>query len=251
MGIQSFDEKIREALGRKGSILGLDKKISYLVSAGIKELNIDLIYGIPGQSLTQWKNDLERASSLPITHLSAYNLTIEKKSPIKKRFKVSDINDNTSTLMWDLAEKILKQRSGVKRYEISNYAKQGHECRHNLDFWHGKNYIGLGPAAVSSIGNIRRINPSDIKKWASSEHIVNETLTPEQRAREILILGLRTVRGADVESLRKTTGVDILKTCGESVQKLLKHGLIKIKGSRIKPTKRGLLLADTVAVELI
>ncbi|HNX90824.1 MAG TPA: radical SAM family heme chaperone HemW [Candidatus Omnitrophota bacterium] len=251
MGVQSFDKNIRGILGRKGALTRLDKKFSGLVSAGIKELNIDLIYGIPGQTLAQWEEDLSKAAAMPITHLSAYNLTIEKLSPISKRIREHDINDIQSTKMWKMAEAILARKNGIKRYEISNYAKKGHECRHNLDFWHGCDYIGFGPAAVSSIGTNRSINPSDIKKWARGKNIRTEKLTPEQKAREILILGLRTVTGADMDDIAKTTGINIMSVCRKTLGKLSQNGLLRIKNERAIPTKRGLLLADTVAVELI
>jgi oxygen-independent coproporphyrinogen-3 oxidase len=251
LGVQSFRERQRAYIGRKGSLLGIEEKIKAVFKAGIRDVNLDLIYGIPGQTIEEWRKDLGSAVSLGITHLSAYGLSVEPGSPLGARARPEEIDNGLAAEMWHLTGEFLSEEAGIKRYEISNYAKPGHECLHNLSFWRGMDYIGCGPAAVSSEGLARRTNAADIRKWSEGAGWSVERVTAEERAREILMLDLRTVEGITFEEFKAVTGFDALRLAGESLGRLEKAGLIKMNARALFPTEKGMLFADSVAVELI
>ncbi len=323
LGIQSFNPKFRNILGRQGSVSTIEKAINLLTKNGIVNIGCDLIYAIPGQSPDDWQSDLEKAVLLPLKHISAYSLTVEegtllaekisniefrnpklenKDNPDTRhltpetRYKMSDdpaslenyavasqrpirqaqgkpatnnqrpaTNDQRlSTLlrqgyegqaddysieMWNLAESFLRKH-GVHRYEISNYARRGFECRHNLEIWYGDKYLGFGPAASSFDGDKRWTNVNDLGKWLSGTGPEIDLIPSEKRAREIFVMGLRTSQGWNKKQFHLKTGFDS-KAFDSELTGLKAQKLIRETDEKIYCTRKGLLLWNEVAENLI
>ncbi len=276
LGIQSFNPKFRKILGRQGSLKSIDKAISLLSGNGISNIGCDLIYAIPGQSLDDWRDDLEKATALPLKHISAYSLTVEegtllseRMSNVEYRISNDEIKHNTndrrpttllrqgfegqaddySIRMWNLASSLLGKH-GFRRYEISNYSKRGYKCRHNLEIWYGDRYLGFGPAASSFDGKKRWTNISDLEKWLSGAEPDTDIISPEKRAREIFVMGLRTSHGWDKIFFLHRTGFD-LEILRKEIRQLINMKLLLETGENIRCSKKGLLLWNEVAEMLI
>ncbi|MBF0252620.1 MAG: radical SAM family heme chaperone HemW [Candidatus Omnitrophica bacterium] len=245
-GIQSFNEKIRKTIGRKGTLSNLSDKIDTLLKYNISNINFDMIYGIPGQTIKDLEQDLLELKKYPIKHLSAYSLTIEEGTPLYSRIETNKIDPDMQADMWDYIGTFLSDNMNIHRYEISNHAVTGYECRHNLDFWQGSDYLGIGPAAVSRLGLTRFQNSRSTKNWLQENHIT-ETLSEESLHREILILGLRTMAGIDLSKL----SFNPFTLCQKELEALKAQGLIEYNNSTIFPTPKGLKFADTTASTLI
>ena len=191
LGVQSFDASLRKTLGRNCSDRALENSIELIRQAGFDHFNCDLIYAVPGGSMKQWENDLDHVVSSGADHVSCYNLTCEEQSRLGGTFV---IDDDMAKEMYDMAQKRLAV-SGIERYEISNYALPGAECRHNMNIWKGEKLISFGPAAAGFDGVSRLINVEDIDLWLAGEPPEQDTLSSEARCREIFAVNLRTVNG--------------------------------------------------------
>ena len=161
-GAQSTTRKTRNTLGRRTSRGQLEAALNNAREQGFQNINIDLIYGIPGQTLEDWQEDLTTALSYDLPHYSAYSLILEEDTELSKRF--DSVDDELAVDMYNLTEEMLSTKDLI-RYEISNYAKQGKHCRHNYDIWKGAIYLGLGPAAASFDGATRWTQIRDLEKW--------------------------------------------------------------------------------------
>ena len=248
MGIQSFSPCHRATLGRRGHLDGLDKKVELLRHAGIRRVNFDLIYNIPGQSVADFRDDLQKAVALDPDHLSAYALTVEEGTPLAKRKQ--PVNDELFLDCWHLLDDFLGE-NGIHRYEISNFAKAGCKCRHNDDVWHGMTYLGLGPAATSFDGANRWTQVSDLQKWLEGTTPEMDEISSEEREAEILAFGMRTVDGWNWRQFMDRVGIDGRKLRGEALDRLSWQGLVKIDDDGVRPTARGLLFNDNIMMELL
>lgn len=247
IGIQSFSREFRRRIGRAGSIAGLRGKIDEARKAGIENINCDMIYNIPGQSVEEWKNELMKLFQLKITHISAYSLTVEEKSRLAEN--QIEINENLSAEMWKTAVELLNENK-FEIYEISNYAQKGFECRHNSAVWKGENYLGLGPAASSYNGKSRWTEKSDISEWLSGKEVDKDIISSKRRAMEILIVGLRTKRGwLWNDFFHKTAFTFEIKS--SEIEELIYKKLLKFENNNLYPTEEGMLFWDTIAEKLI
>jgi len=249
LGVQSFDPPLRRRLGRAGDVADVPRALDALRDAGICNIGIDLIYGIPGQSPADWTADVMQACDLGIRHLSTYELSVEEGSRLAEAGVELPDADATAA-MWVAAAEV-GAAFGLRRYEVSNLAVAGSECRHNMDIWHGGTYLGCGPAAASFDGCRRWQSPADLDAWLAGETPVVDPLPPRQRASEILAFGLRTVAGWRLEAFRDITGVDAHDLRGPQLQSLAEDGLLVFTQTHIAPTEKGLLFADTLATELL
>lgn len=247
LGIQSFDEQVRRVLRRAGTLAHLDNIISKIRDAGIENVNLDLIYGAPGQTVETWREDLLRAVEYGVTHISTYELTPEEDAHLFSPGSLSpEEEEERLVAMWEEADKILSA-DGYFRYEVSNHAMPGGECRHNQDCWHGRPYLGLGPAASSFDGRKRWRNVADLTAWRDGEIPEIDDLPEEQRALEIFAFGLRTTSGWEEEFLKQQTGYDFSSLpCRKALERLASEGLIKLNPGRCIPTNNGLLFADYI-----
>ena len=249
LGVQSFSSRCRQVLGRQADPAGIPVLLDDLRAAGIQRLNLDLIYAIPGQTLADWEDDLRRAGDLGISHLSAYALTFEEGTRLAGAGEIP-ADDDLQVAMWDRTAEVLGDY-GLLRYEISNYARPGAECRHNLDIWLGGTYLGAGPAASSFDGCRRWTNPTDLKQWLAGTPPELDELPAEARAAEILAFGLRTLAGWDLAAFRQKTGIDALVLRSAAITWLCQQELVILEENRLRCTRAGLLFNDLVLRELL
>jgi len=253
LGIQSFVPAHRATIGRQGSLKELPDTLARLRAAGIKNIGMDLIYAIPGQSLKDWRADLMQAVEHDVQHISTYELTAEEGTRLTAA-RLPIIREESSVEMWELASELLR-RHGLKRYEVSNFAQPGRECRYNMNIWHGGAYLGIGPSASSFDGHDRWTNPADIEAWLAGEPPDIDHIPPNRRAAEILTLGLRTTAGWTRDQFQTVTGTDYAQTHADILAEFTGLGLLLMTKNTVRPTERGLLyanaraLSDTVAFD--
>ena len=269
IGIQSFNEKHRSIIGRIGTNKNISNVIEAITRQNIYNISTDLIYGIPTQTMKDWEEELKSVLKLPIKHLSTYALTIEEGSKLYLDKNLSSIttgNDITAD-MWNLTSEILSP-AGFSRYEISNYSLSNYECKHNLGTWFGGGYLGLGPSASSFDGKIRWTQP-ELDKWLKGEKPEIDRLSPEKRAIEIFIMGLRATYGwiikhqkdgsALLESQfpnKLTIKAATWKELNSKISNLSNDNLLKLEKisqniTHVFPTQKGLLFWNEIAMELI
>ena len=258
-GAQSFSKSELSTLERHHDPDDVPRSIKIGHSAGIKRLSVDLIYGIPGQNLAAWDESLSAALALGTEHLSCYGLTYEPNTPIavKKRLGLlRPVEEDVELEMLRHTRKKLAA-AGLSAYEISNYAKPGHACQHNLMYWTGGNYIGLGPSAASHVRGWRWRNRPHLGEWEdaidskSLPAIDVEHLTPERRAGELAMLMLRLDRGISLSDFADRTGWDARTTFADPVGRLTGFGLLEVDAEGIRLTDSGLAVADAVASEFL
>jgi oxygen-independent coproporphyrinogen-3 oxidase len=249
LGVQSFHPSLRRTLGRRGTLRGLDAKLRALRGAGIGNLGMDLIYAIPGEGIEDWRQDLRRALLNGMQHLSTYELTREEGSRLADA-DMPGVSEDLAVDMWYAAAEE-SAAFGFERYEVSNLARPGAQCRHNQWVWHGGTYLGCGPAACSFDGEVRRANPADLSRWLQGEPPAEDRLPAPQRAAELLAFGLRTIEGWTAREFRARTGADYLRLAGDALGELAGQGLLILTDDAVRPTTRGLLFADMIARRLL
>jgi oxygen-independent coproporphyrinogen-3 oxidase len=259
LGVQSFDEANLKTLGRLHTAGDALEKFRLLRNIGFENINIDLIYGIPGQTAADWESDLATITDLGPEHISAYNLIIESGTEFGRLYEQNRLelpSDEEQSQMYGILNKYLS-KAGYERYEISNFARPGFECRHNLKYWTGKPYLGLGPSAVSFDGKTRRKNRADIDKYCSYIERGDdipcelEIIDRETAIREAIISGLRLTEGVFLSGLKKSLGYDIMEDKKETVDSLLMEGLITVEDGFMRLTDKALFISDSVMVKLI
>ena len=247
MGVQSWDDGLLATLGRVHTSQQARRSYTLLRQAGFDNINLDLIFGIPGQNREQWRATLEETVALESDHVSAYCLTYEEDTEYFARLGRSEyVPDEALDIdLFEMAMEIL-EGSGFSQYEISNYSRPKRECRHNLAYWLGEDFLGLGPSAFSTVGNHRWKNVSDTGKYitaldASQEPIdFRETLSESVRRSELIAFSLRTNYGVASELISKS-----------QAEEFAAIGLLVLKDSRCFLTPKGRLLADSVAEAFI
>lgn len=245
IGIQSFDAGLRRALGRHADPTPVPAAVAALREAGIHRVTIDLIYQIPGQTLELWRRDLQQALDLGVRHLSAYALTLEEGTRLAAA--APDLPDEDAFLaQWEVTDTVAAAY-GLSRYEISNLACPGEECRHNLGIWYGDPYAGCGPAAASFDGCRRWSQPAGLDAWCRREAPAMDDIPPAARAAEILAFGLRTAAGWDLARFHRVTGYEAALLCPEALAGLVDAGLLEMSPGRLRLSARGRLLHDHVA----
>ncbi|MHC5183624.1 MAG: coproporphyrinogen-III oxidase family protein [Planctomycetota bacterium] len=224
-------------------------------AAGFDNISIDLIFGIPGSTVDTWRYSLEAAASLGVQHISAYSLTIEKATPFDRAVKegaLSLVDEPTDRAMYETARQVLKGAEFVQ-YEISNFAKPGFECQHNLRYWKNLPVVGIGPAAAGWYKGKRTTNIPDIaayiEKIENHQFACTEEHSPtlEQIACETAVLGLRMTSGIDMHEFEKQTGFDLIMLFGNAIKQHCASGLLECTAdNHCRLTEKGLSYADTV-----
>jgi oxygen-independent coproporphyrinogen-3 oxidase len=217
------------------------KSYRQLRAAGFENINLDLIFGLPGQTMEHWRTTLQRAIELQPEHISTYCLILEEDTHFWSLLQQGQIkpDDEFELQMYEFAMETLAA-AGYRQYEISNFAKPGKECAHNIAYWEGKDYLGLGPSACSTIGDRRWQNASQIENWTV---VFEEKITPELRAAERAAFGMRMNAGVPAELVRGRWD--------KQIAELLSADLVRWRNGRLQPTKRGILFADEVAAEFV
>lgn len=260
LGAQSFEPGELQTLERHHLPQDVEQSLRLALDAGFERLNLDLIYAIPGQTLDSWKRSLERATQFQTGHLSCYGLTYEPNTPLTVRRRMGDfepVEESVELQMLRLTRDMLGAR-GLFAYEISNYARPGDECLHNLVYWRADNYLGLGPSAASHLEGHRFKNRPHLREWEQGVMnqqlpvIEHEQLTPEQRMNERVWLGLRLREGVRFEDLvRYHVTTDPQDYYQSGLQKLSETGLIEVNDQGFSLTERGIPIADSVVAELL
>jgi oxygen-independent coproporphyrinogen III oxidase len=259
LGVQSFNDGHLKTLGRLHDSGGAIEAFEMIRKAGFDNVSIDLIYGLPSQSLNEWKADLEKAIELSPEHISAYNLIIESATPFGRMYADGELllpSEEAQDTMYEILNTEF-DKSGLSRYEISNFARRGRECRHNLKYWHLQPYLGLGPAAVSYIGTTRRKNKEDIDEYlaASAANVASpheiESLTSLALRNEAIMMGLRLSEGLSVLELRQRFDYDICNEKRDILEILMRAGYLTFHEDRICLTPQSLFISDEVILKLL
>ncbi|MDR1345076.1 MAG: radical SAM family heme chaperone HemW [Bacteroidales bacterium] len=256
IGVQSFNNKILSTLRRLHTAEQADKAIRRAAEAGFNNISIDLIYGIAEREADTWRQELQNAFALPITHLSAYSLTVEENTILYQQLRKNKLRpvDDTAALR-DYAE--LQQaivKAGFRQYEVSNYCKEGYHSRHNSIYWNSTPYLGLGPAAHSFTGTMRRWNLAHLERYISNLQTHNnywesEQLSPENCYNEYIMLGLRTEKGINLHYIKSNFGAKYYKMLQQQLLDI-SSTFYQQQDNQIKLTAAGLLLADSIAAAL-
>ena len=257
IGIQSLDPQLLKTLGRLHSGQKAIEAVYETDHAGIHNISIDLMYDLPTQNLDLWENTLKQVVELPITHLSLYNLTIEPHTVFFKNKNLLEKllpDEETSLRMYEMAVEIITTK--LKQYEISAFSLPGFNSQHNVGYWIGRTFLGLGPSAFSYYKNKRFQNIANLSRYHklllenSSPVDFKEELDPESRRKELLAINLRLVEGVNLTKFQGLHGV-LEEDVWIALNKLVKDGFIDKNGDVVKLTKRGILFYDSVAVDII
>lgn len=259
IGIQSFDEEELRFLERIHTAEEAEYAVTLARAAGFENINIDMMYGLPGQTLNRHRSNLERACALAPEHISAYSLVYEPGTPLYHRLlqgEVVPLHEEAEAELYDHTVELLATH-GYEQYEVSNFAREGRQCRHNLLYWHRGEYLGFGPSAHSHWQNVRWSNIRSVKRYVAMLEqeelpvVCSETLSAEQQRDEEIFLGLRAngVRIADVE---RRYGISLLNgAIGQLVQEWISNELAIIDDGRLRLTKRGYAICDALTVSLL
>ena len=250
MGVQALDDELLKTIGRVHSLKSAIESYERLCAAGFDNINLDLMFGLPGQTMDHWRNTLKMAIELQPEHLSTYCLILEEDTEFWSLFQKGLIkpNEEQELVMYQTGMDTLAA-AGYQQYEISNFAKPGRACVHNIAYWEGRNYVGLGPSACSTVDGRRWQNVPDTERYIegirSQKSIVSfeEPLSPELRAAECAAFGMRMNAGVPAELVRGRWDREI--------EELLSADLVQWHNGRLKPTSRGILFADEVAAEFM
>jgi oxygen-independent coproporphyrinogen-3 oxidase len=245
LGVQSFDDGLLQLLGREHTAAQAEASFHLLRRNGFKNLNIDLMFGLPGQTLARWKTTLLSALALAPDHISAYCLTYEEDTEFFLRHARGEFRTDADADadFFTLAAKLLEE-AGFEHYEVSNFARRGFESVHNRAYWSGANYLGLGPSAVSTVGWRRWQNVSDYRAYmdriekGETASTGDEVLTPQMKRAEGIALMLRTNQGVPADWIQDRPA---------EVQEFVRLGLMLSAGERYLLTRAGRFLADSVA----
>lgn len=250
LGIQSFSPHVLQTLGREHDPAEAAESVHILREAGLSEINIDLMFSIPGLSDADWQETLEQAIALKPHHISAYNLTYEEDTAFFDSLKRGEMNmdEDRDAGQFHLADELLGC-AGFAHYETSNYARPGHESSHNRGYWQGEDYLGLGPSAVSTMERVRTRNVADtalyVKRIKSISHAADESeqLDDDQWRIERIALGLRT---------REGIALNLLDDAGKQrADSLVEEGMATITNDRLSLVGVGRALVDPIVAELI
>ena len=257
IGVQSFDDSLLKFLGRRHTVKQAIESIETARNAGFKNLGVDLIYAVHGQNVKTWRQTLKKALSFSPEHLSCYQLSLDRKTPLYKQYKQEGLalpSEKESLDFFITTSKVLTE-AGYIHYEVSNFARTCKlESRHNRKYWNHEPYLGLGPAAHSFSGNRRWWNKANVETYLkdieSSKKPVarSEKLSNDELALESLFLGMRTADGVNLESFKKLYGFDLLAVKKRIIGALIDNKLVVLKNNHLCPTLEGMALADSLAL---
>ncbi len=252
LGVQSTDDEMLRRIGRIHTWEQVRQAVAAIRSAGFHNLSLDLIYGLPGQDMGLWQKSLSDAVALAPEHISAYGLKLEPGTPLYRRqAELTFPDDDQQAEMYLWAVDFLA-KNGYDQYEISNFARPGFASRHNLRYWHLAEYAGFGPGAHSDFGGVRYAWSRDLDGYIAGEMALSEQtrIAPAERAREYVMLGLRTAEGISPAALEQRYVVSFAP-----LEKLFRsyetHGLAKRTETTWRLTPRGFLVSNAIIGELL
>jgi oxygen-independent coproporphyrinogen-3 oxidase len=267
MGVQSLNEALLDRLGRVHTRQMAFKSFDTLRQAGFDNLNLDLMFAIPGQTLEVWRETLNEAIAMGSEHLSSYEVIYEEDTPLYEQLKAGKI-DADEDLACAMYEELVEcaTSTGFRQYEVANFARHNtincqlstinlptHACRHNVNYWRGGSFYGLGPSATTYVRGVRTRSWSDTQRYCEQleqgQRAVesSEELAPLARAGETAAFGLRMVEGWPFEQFRQTTGYDLRREWADDMNQLVQQGWGRILPDRFQLTRQGLRFADAAA----
>ncbi len=263
LGAQSFNAEILRALGRMHTPAQTEEAVIAARNVGISNINIDIIYGAPSQSLADVQADLMEIGKLDPTHVSPYGLTIEKSTPFYTSYKKGVLRIPKEEIVIDMMQRITNELSGcgLQRYEISNYAKPGKEARHNMAYWNGDDYLGLGAGAHSFTARLGDGQTMFGRRWSNyalpqkyieeasvqgSAQSWSETLDERGAIFEYFFLGLRKCKGVSISGFESKFHRTLKQSYPCALEMLLSEGLLSYQGDQLAMTERGFMIADSV-----
>lgn len=259
MGVQSFHDNLLSAIHRRHTAEGAVEAYNILREAGFDNISIDLIYALPGETLEQWGEDLQRAIALRPEHVSAYALSFEEGTPLYARLgrgEVAELSEDLYAQMYAMLIDALRS-AGYEHYEISNFALPGRRARHNSSYWTGAPYLGLGAGAHSFYGGSRRVNLPDVAKYVSAERVPCEIerLTAAEEYDEMVMTRLRTCEGISLSALEARFGRKACSYIESMAKSYIALGKLKIEALggdlRMKLTEEGVLISDAIISDLM
>ncbi|REJ25294.1 MAG: oxygen-independent coproporphyrinogen III oxidase [Bacillaceae bacterium] len=255
IGVQAFQDSLLKKIGRTHNKETVFQAVERARSLGFENISIDLMYGLPGQMIEEWKETLSVAFSLEVQHMSAYSLIVEPKTVfynLMRKGKLLLPSQEEEAFMYETVMNEM-ERHGYHQYELSNFARKGFESKHNLTYWHNNHYYGFGAGAHSYLDGIRRENARPLKKYIEMIYKNNGTafvsenmLTKEEMMEEEMFLGLRTIRGVSKKRFRDKYGLDVGEVFGPQIEEQLRKGLLSESASHLFLTKKGMLLGNEV-----
>lgn len=259
MGLQSTDNSLLKGIGRIHSFEVFKENYNLAREVGFKNINIDLMFALPNQSLKQWKKTLNDIVDLKPEHISAYSLIVEEGTPFYSLYEKKLLNLPTEDEEREMSEMTLEilKRNGYQQYEISNYALKEKECYHNKIYWKCKNYLGVGVSASSYINGIRLKNIDSIEDYIQNvkkgEGVIEEKIVNsiEDNMEEFMFMGLRMIKGVSEKDFLKRFNKSIDEVYGRIIEKNIKIGLIKRENERIFLTAKGIEVSNAVMSEFI
>ncbi|MFK8793052.1 radical SAM family heme chaperone HemW [Planococcus plakortidis] len=254
MGVQTFDQDLLKRLGRTHANEDVLRAVETAREIGFSNISFDLMYGLPGQTMAQWDETLERAFAFDMPHFSAYSLIIEPKTVFYNLMVKGKLNTVTEDLEGDMYERLMDEmaKQGLHQYEISNFAKPGHESRHNLLYWDNEEYIGVGAGAHGYVNGVRYSNHGPLKKYMepleSAERPVLDSTQVSIKAKmeEEMFLGLRKTTGVDIARFQEKFGAPLEKVYGEILRNEKAKGNLAVEQGRVKLTHKGRFVGNEV-----
>lgn len=258
LGVQSFDDRKLAVLERDHCRAEIEKAFAAARSFA-NSVSLDLIFAAPGETLDDWRRDLQAAMALSPDHISTYGLTFEKGTAFwtrRQRKQLDQAAEDLEAEMYELAIDTLTS-AGYEHYEVSNFARPGHRCRHNEVYWTGGSYFAAGPGASRHIKGCRETNHRSTTTYihrvlsGQSPVAASEELCSEDRARERLVFGLRQLAGIRIVDFRRETGYDVAALGGAALSRFIDQALLERTTTNLRLTRRGLLVSDALWPELL
>jgi len=254
IGAQSFHQQELDFLGRGHNVACIQKTVTDAQRVGFGNIALDLISAIPNATLSTWKHSLCCAVDLGVQHISAYGLSIEKGTDLERQIRlkqVSPLDEDTDRAMYEATIDVLQDHQ-FQQYEISNFARKGYECQHNMGYWRNQPFLGIGPAAASYWQGQRSTNVADVREYierisrkgdiSQARHVV----TRSNQTCETAVLNLRMRQGIDLRRFKQSTGQDALQVFDRAIRSQRALGLLDIQDQRLHLTRSALPIADSV-----
>lgn len=258
LGVQSFDDTVLRTLERTHASSQAMETVRRC-QEWIPSVSLDLIFGVPGQTLLSWQQTLKAAIALPVRHMSTYGLTFEKDTPFYRREQHGQLKRVPDVLERQMYLDAIAQLTdaGFRHYEVSNFARPGFQCRHNMVYWQADEYYAFGPGAASYLNGVRRTNVRSVVRWLRSwqrgESAVEdcEELSNEEKAREAIMLAFRLREGLNLPAFQERFNVSFAEIAGPVLQRHLDQGFLERQSDFVALTNEGLLIADTIIADFL
>ena len=258
MGLQTFDEATLRLLNRRHTAAQAITAIERCREAGFRNISIDLIYGLPGETAERWEHDLTQAIALNPEHISAYHLIYEEGTPIYKmlqQHRVSEVDEESSVYFFSsLIDRLTT--AGYEHYEISNFCRPGYPSRHHTSYWQGIPYLGCGPSAHSFNRREREWNIASLNKYlqgieSGERACETEILDTTTRYNECIITSIRTSQGLSLTKLKEEFGTELWQYCLNMAAHSIKNGMLEERGDNLRLTRKGIFISDSIMSDLL